>query len=497
MLCTCPNSQSLSTIPEQMCDESFGQIQKVAFQRLVDSEDGSRNGFSSIDNLKSRLQWATFMVHYGDKRLVISPYIQAPTSEGGDARTFGGGNETLDGAVEILGANPTTFSGVLRSIPQTIIKMMKEFECEEAIGVYLIDNKGQIGCIEEDGAYYPIPIHSLFISDLVLGGYDAPDSNTVTWKFKDGWSDNLAIVSLGWNALSDAPKVEVKEVAGTPYTAIQLSIISADENTVGGETIDIDYSLFSGNYNWLQFPENITDDSTLKTNGHLCGMTQDMFTVIEWYATINGFSSQGGKQLSYEISDCLFVDGEESYGLYDKDVLTALMQTQTEHKVYCIFGTTEADWIVGDQYSPTKVFYPLNFESKTHYLELTNEFGEDFPRNTPPTKVTASGGTWADESTSEVVGTGLLFNVPISFGNYRVSALFVSGLPANAEFLQPIGVGVANGAIKLSSDGAWLSDEDLLADEDGGYITEYEVYDNIDSWTKLGYFGPDMIYHSV
>ena len=45
MICTCPAAPALPDIPEVICSESLGQIQKVAFQRLY-KDDGTRNSFN-------------------------------------------------------------------------------------------------------------------------------------------------------------------------------------------------------------------------------------------------------------------------------------------------------------------------------------------------------------------------------------------------------------------------------------------------------------------
>lgn len=143
-------------------------------------------------------------------KIVISPYIQAPTVEPGAARTFGGGNETLGGVEMVIGREPTPFTGVMRAVPQSIIKIMKELQCEavgENLGVFLFDENGAIAAIEDTvtaGTYYPIPIRSLFISDKGFGGLEAPDVNNIQWSFLPNYSDNLKIVMPSdFNPLTD------------------------------------------------------------------------------------------------------------------------------------------------------------------------------------------------------------------------------------------------------------------------------------------------------
>ena len=208
MICTCPLCASLATIPTVKCPESLGQIQKVAFQRLL-TDAGAKNSFTSAKGITLLASWTALMEAADSTKIVVSPYIQAPTAEGGAPRTFGGGNETLGGIEEIVGREATPFTGVLRKIPQAVIKVMKQLECESYagnLGVYLFDENGAIGAIQDattPTTYYPIPIRSLFIADKTLGGLEAPDSNAIQWSFLPNWSDDLAIVAPEFNPLTD------------------------------------------------------------------------------------------------------------------------------------------------------------------------------------------------------------------------------------------------------------------------------------------------------
>lgn len=209
MICKCPAGTALPDIPVSNCPESFGQIQKVAFQRLYKST-GEKNSFKTDAGIEKKASWTPLLSADDDTKIVISPYIQAPTAEAGAARTFGGGNETLGGVEEIVGREPTLFTGVMRKLPQKIIKALKELQCEswgDNLGVYLFDENGAIGAIQDAKTattHYPIPIRSLFIGDKTLGGYEAPDSNNIQWAFLPNWSDDLAfIVPEDFNPLTD------------------------------------------------------------------------------------------------------------------------------------------------------------------------------------------------------------------------------------------------------------------------------------------------------
>lgn len=208
-ICKCPASTALADIPAVICIESFGQIQKVAFQRIY-SSGTTKNSFTTAAAIDKKASWTALTSAADSTKIVISPYIQAPTSEAGAARTFGGGNETLGGIEEVIGREPTTFSAVLRRIPQNVIKALKELQCEswaDNLGVYLFDDNGNIEALQDETiatTYYPIPIRALFIGDKNHGGLEEPDSNAISWTFLPNYSDNLAIIAPDdFNPLTD------------------------------------------------------------------------------------------------------------------------------------------------------------------------------------------------------------------------------------------------------------------------------------------------------
>lgn len=188
--CGCPGAPSLPTIPIAECKESLGQVQKVIFQRVFNT-DGSKNGVAT-PNTKATMT-PNFAADDSTK-MVISPYLQNPTTEPGAARTFGGGNQTLGGIEVIIGREPTSFTAILYQESQATIVAMKELMCEKHLGVWLIDENGNIGALKEGDKYMPIPIGKMFVGDKNLGGYEGPDSNTVEWNFFPNWSDNLVIL---------------------------------------------------------------------------------------------------------------------------------------------------------------------------------------------------------------------------------------------------------------------------------------------------------------
>ena len=209
LICQCPAAAAITTIPAVTCPENFGQIQKVAFQRLRKA-DGTRNSFTSTASILLKASWTAQLAATDGGKIVITPYINAPADSGGDARMTSGGNDDLGGVPQVLGGNPVQFDGSLRSVPQSIIKAMKELQCEANagnLGVFLFDENGKIEALQDQTTattFYPIPIRALFIGSKIHGNFDAKDSNAISWQYPDNYSDDLAIVTpTDFNPLTD------------------------------------------------------------------------------------------------------------------------------------------------------------------------------------------------------------------------------------------------------------------------------------------------------
>lgn len=209
--CTCPAATALTSISKITCAQDFGQIQKMAFQRIY-STGTTRNSFVGTGTplaptITTLAAWQAFLTSATGTKVVVTPYVENPTPDGGDAITFGGGNQTLGGIVKTIGRNPINMSFDLRQFPQSVIKEMKALMCELELGVYLFNADGKIAAIQDPTTpttYYPIPIRNLFVGDLMLNGLETPDSNALSFSFPPDYSDDLAIVTpTDFNPLLD------------------------------------------------------------------------------------------------------------------------------------------------------------------------------------------------------------------------------------------------------------------------------------------------------
>lgn len=195
ILSICPPAAALSAIPSGSCPVNIGQIQKVAFQRVL---NGSTKNSLAFSTAGVKASWTAKLTASDSTKIVASPFIQNPSVEPGGEKTYGGGNATLGGVTIIVGRDPSKFSAELLSVSQATVKAMKAYMSEN-VGVYLINEFGQIIGLADDVTtptkIFPIPIKALFVSDLNVGGFEAPDKNKVSWQFLPNWSDNLVVIS--------------------------------------------------------------------------------------------------------------------------------------------------------------------------------------------------------------------------------------------------------------------------------------------------------------
>lgn len=203
--CGCPIGAHIADLEIDECKESLGQLQKVFFQRRYKTA-GTLN---SIDDPTKKASWSTLLSASDGTKVTVSPYIQNPSTEPGASRTFGSGNQVLGGVPIVLGREATAFTGTIYQESQKVIAQMKNYECED-IALWLIDENGNIGCLVDDFddpiKYMPIPVRSFFVGDKSLGGYEEPDSNSISWSFLPNWSDKFYIIkreTLDFNPLTD------------------------------------------------------------------------------------------------------------------------------------------------------------------------------------------------------------------------------------------------------------------------------------------------------
>ena len=89
--CTCPAATAMVSVPNASCPQDFGQIQKLIFQRVYST--GATKNSMTLTNALLKATWTALFSATGGTKMVITPYVEAPTADGGDPVTFGGGRK--------------------------------------------------------------------------------------------------------------------------------------------------------------------------------------------------------------------------------------------------------------------------------------------------------------------------------------------------------------------------------------------------------------------
>lgn len=211
--CGCPAGASLPDIETPQCKETLGQVQRLIIQRTYNS-DGTIN---TIASPTQKASWQPLLTASNGTKVVVTPYVENPTTEPGAKRTFGSGNQVLGGIPRIIGSEPTSFTSFLYALPQSVIKELKKLMCE-TISIGLIDEYGRIAMKANYAAsggevesYSLFPVHGFFVGDKSLGGLEEEDANALEFNLKPNWSDDLVIVKpVDFNGL-DLDKIGAEE----------------------------------------------------------------------------------------------------------------------------------------------------------------------------------------------------------------------------------------------------------------------------------------------
>lgn len=210
MDCVCPRPAEIQTISASDCPEDLNQLQRIFFQRngqgsFADETTGL-GGFAAVAT------WTPLFAVGDDTKITKTPLFENFVIPQGEPITEGGGdNTTLNGETVILGVGPIQASGMFRSIKNAIIKELRDYTCESApgqspgLGLFFANEYGKLIGKQPGGAgtaVNPIPVTSFFVSDAGNDGKNTNDKASFRFNFKEGWRDDLIIVTPNFDPLT-------------------------------------------------------------------------------------------------------------------------------------------------------------------------------------------------------------------------------------------------------------------------------------------------------
>ena len=194
----CPLPIAILDLTPFDCPENFGQITKLAFQRIGTPFPDSAGVAGDIDLLAS---WTALKVAADSTKIQVGPFqenfilpMSEPIEEGGDD------NSTTFGISVILGDGQVKAEGGHRGIPAVQLLELKQFISESAIygklGVYLINEHGKIIGNNLTGTEIsPFPISSYYISSIGSEGFNTHNKVKFSFNMRSNWSDKFKIVT--------------------------------------------------------------------------------------------------------------------------------------------------------------------------------------------------------------------------------------------------------------------------------------------------------------
>lgn len=187
----CPKSTTLTSAVTTLysCPQEIGQVQKMIFWRRG-------NSIASVATAIKSTTWTTLLTATGNTKALVTSFVVGKITPG-EAREFGGGNETKDGIPIVIGGQPSVFEGFLYQQDQDVVANLKKLQCE-ALDVILINENGQFVYADTQiggttGGFFGFPIAGMFIGDLETGDFDGADRNKIMFRFPANWSDKLEV----------------------------------------------------------------------------------------------------------------------------------------------------------------------------------------------------------------------------------------------------------------------------------------------------------------
>ena len=194
--CACPPAVAITDIPVEDCGENLGQIQRIVFQRR--QATGSPT-FATLVLPTLIANWDTLKTATDATKVQATPLFEGFTIPAVEAITEGGDdNTTLDGVPLVVGASTITVPGNFRSLPSSILKALKAYNCEKNLTVFLVNEFGKIiGQSTTDAStdFRGLEILEFFIGDGGNEGKNTQDKTMFRFNLRYGWRDKLKFVT--------------------------------------------------------------------------------------------------------------------------------------------------------------------------------------------------------------------------------------------------------------------------------------------------------------
>ena len=198
----CPLPVALVSIPETDCPVIFGQIAKIAFQKIQ-----SVPSFTKV-TIAQKATWTPLLTAIDDTKVILSPMISNLVLPKSELLSEGGNdNTTINGIRNVRGLGTVNPTGMILNIADTTkAALQKLFPFSKApsagatlLWAYFITTDGRV-IFKNAGEGFPV--YNVAISDPGSEGFNKDNDFNFSMDLEGGWSDGFDVVKTDFKPLT-------------------------------------------------------------------------------------------------------------------------------------------------------------------------------------------------------------------------------------------------------------------------------------------------------
>lgn len=194
--------EALPDLETSVCPQRMGQIQKLIFMRR-----NSKPAFTAETGPEKLASWTAKLTASDATKVVVTPYVLNPELNAGDPLTSGGGNASLNGAEQIVGASAAVFTGVFENMDQKVVASIKALRCEDlSVAFITADGRIWMQAVDKGHNFLPVVPGTFHVGDLTGGKHGENDQNTIQFSLNPNYSDAMQPVNTEFDALTELVK---------------------------------------------------------------------------------------------------------------------------------------------------------------------------------------------------------------------------------------------------------------------------------------------------
>lgn len=194
---SCPLPAALGSVPETSCPVIFGQISKIAIQRI--------QAVPSFTLLTAILKatWTPHLAAVDDEKIVLTPMISNLVLPASELLSEGGNdNTTVNGIRNVRGLGSLTVTGQILNISEATKAALQALFAESKsptpgatnLWGYFLTTDGKVIGKKEGANLAGIPLYNLALTDPGSEGFNKDNVFNFSFDLEGGWSDGFEVL---------------------------------------------------------------------------------------------------------------------------------------------------------------------------------------------------------------------------------------------------------------------------------------------------------------